>query len=71
VRRLFVELDEIGSFWVCLVFDRAAFMKFEEYCWIYLAKFALGRSEPTLNYQGRRLSRKNGWTVTKQLVTSV
>jgi len=46
-------------------------MKFEEYCWVYLAKFALGRSKPTLNDQSRRLGGKNGWTITKQLVASV
>jgi hypothetical protein len=46
-------------------------MKFEEYCWVYLAKFTLSRSKPTLNDQSRRLGRKNGWTITKQLVASV
>ncbi len=46
-------------------------MKFEEYCGVYLAKFALRRSKPTLNDQSRRLGRKNGWTITKQLVASV
>ena len=68
---LFVQLDQIGGFWVRLVFDRAAFVKFEEYRWIYLAKFALGRSKPTLNRQSRRFGRENGWTITKQLVDSV
>ena len=46
-------------------------MEFEEYSGVYLAKFALGRSKPTLNYQSRRLGRKNSWTITKQLTASV
>lgn len=69
--RFFVQLDQICSFWVCLVFDRAAFVEFEEYGWVYLAKFALRRSKPTLNDQSRGLSRKNGWTITKELTVGV
>ena len=46
-------------------------MEFEEYCWVYLAKFALGGSKPTLNYQSWRLGRKNGRTITKQLMVGV
>lgn len=71
MRRFFVQLDKICSFWVRLVFDRAAFVEFEEYCWVYLAEFALRRSKPTLNNQSRRLRRKSGWTITKELTVGV
>jgi hypothetical protein len=71
VRRFFVQLDQIRGFWVRFVFDRAALVEFEEYCWVYLSKFALRRSKPTFNDQSRRLGRKNGWAITKQLVASV
>jgi hypothetical protein len=56
---------------VCFVFDRAALVEFEEYCGVYLAEFALGRSEPTLNYQSWGLGGKNSWTITKQLTVGV
>ena len=46
-------------------------MEFEEYCGVYLAKFALGGSKPTVNYQSRRLGGKNGWTITEQLTLGV
>ena len=46
-------------------------MEFEEYCGVYLAKLALSGSKPTLNYQSRRLSRKNSWTITEQLTVGV
>jgi hypothetical protein len=71
VRRFLVQLDQVRGFRVCLVFDRAALVEFEEYRWVYLAQLALGRSKPTLNYQRRRLGRENGWTITKQLVAGV
>jgi len=46
-------------------------VEFEEYCGVYLAKFALGGSKPTFDYQSRRLGRKNGWTITEQFSVSV
>ena len=71
MRRLLVQLDKIRRLWVRLVFDSPALMELEEYCGVYLAKFTLGRSKSTVNYQSRLVGGKNSWTITEQLSASV
>ena len=71
VRRLFVYLDQISSFWVGFVSDRPAFVEFEEDRWVYLAQFALSGSKFTVEGERRGFGGKDCWTVTEQLPASV